>query len=375
MGKGKRNRQNHYEDRLANPDRYKEQKPIRRMPKWATWTICTVVLVLVVAAIILQAMAGNGVFLRAQVLVDSSESYEMNRQMATFIAWQNLYQQSYQDWYYAYYGLTSDTNKITETYSSPVQYAIETSGSYTKSMLRDVIDVYADYLSELVAGADAGVKAGLTLDENDQVAIDEMVTWIKNIKDSAVPTMTLNEFLDFYVGEGVTEQDVKDAAELMAMYTKYCDYKKFNMDSEPTKNTLLSFVAKNPAEHYEAIYRAYEAANEEQAKRFEAVKTEAEFTRLVVDILMEENYNDLVLSVFANPDATADKDALTKAKNESADALTAKLAELGITSADYKKTLIKNDKGTTTDTKYTPEITSFAPAEEPIAAAEPGTVG
>jgi hypothetical protein len=331
------------------------------MPKWATWTICSVVLVLVVAAIILQAMAGNGVFLRTQVLVQSSESYEMNRQMATFIAWQNLYQQSYQDWYYAYYGLTSDTNNITKKYESPVQYAIETSGTYTKGMLRDVIDVYADYLAELVAGADAGVKAGLKLDANDQIAIDEMVDWVKGIKDSAVPTATVNGFLDFYVGEGVSEKDVKDAAELMAMYTKYCDYKKFNMDSEPTKNTLLSFVAKNPVEHYEAIYRAYEAKNEEQAKKFESVKTEAEFTQLVVDILMEENYNDLVLSIFANPDATKDKDALTKAKNDAKveatkNALNEKLAELGITSAEYKKTLIKNDKGTTTDTKYTPEI-------------------
>jgi len=362
MGKGKRNRQTHFEERLANPEKYKEQKKPFRMPKWATWTICTAILILVVAAILLQAMFSNGVFLRNRVLVQSSENYELNQQMATFIAWQNLYQQCYQDWYYAYYGLTSDKS-ITENYQSPVQYAIETAGTYTKSILRDVVDTYADYFAELVAGADAGVKAGLVLDENDQIAIDEMVDWIDGIRASYVPDATLSGFLTYFVGEGVTKKDVEDAAKLMAMYTKYCDSKKYEMDAKPDKNTLLSFVAKNPAEHYEAIYRAYEAADEAQAKKFESAKTEAEFTKLVVDVLMEENYDSLILSVFANPDATADKDALTKAKNDSKveatkNALTDKLTELGIVSASYKKTLIKNDKGTTTDTKYSPELDS-----------------
>ena len=362
MGKGKRNRQSHFEERLANPEKYKEQKKPFRMPKWASWTICSVIIVLVVAAILLQAMFSNGVFLRSRVLVQSSESYELNQQMATFIAWQNLYQQCYQDWYYAYYGLTSNST-ITENYESPVQYAIETAGTYTKSILRDVIDSYADYFAELVAGADAGVKAGLVLDENDQIAIDEMVEWIDGIRASYVPDANLNGFLNYFVGNGVTKKDVEDAAKLMAMYTKYCDAKKYELDAKPDKNTLLTFIAKNPAEHYEAIYRAYEAASEEQAKRFESVKTEEEFTKLVVDILMEENYDSLVLSVFANPDATADKDALTKAKNDAKveatkNALTDKLTELGIVSASYKKTLIKNDSGTTTDIKYTPELDS-----------------
>ena len=143
---------------MANPEKYQEQKKVKRMPKWATWTICTAILVLVVAAILLQAMFSNGVFLRSRVLVQSSDSYEMNQQMATFIAWQNLYQQCSQDWYYAYYGLSTSQHIDTKN-TSPVQYAIETSGSYTQGILRDVIDTYADYFAELGAGADAVPRA------------------------------------------------------------------------------------------------------------------------------------------------------------------------------------------------------------------------
>ncbi|MBE6589307.1 MAG: hypothetical protein E7643_03940 [Ruminococcaceae bacterium] len=353
MGKGKRNRQLHLEDKLANPERYKEEKKPFRMPKWATRTICIAVLVLVVAAIVLTAMVQNGVFLRTQVLVNSTEGYKLNRQMASFIVWQSLYQQGYQDWYYAYYGLTEDTNKITETYSSPSEYGIMYAAQSTTSFLRDVIDSSADYLAELVAGADAGVKAGFVLDEYDQIAIDEMVDWIKNLQKNAVPDASLNSFLGVYVGKGVTETDVRDAAELMAMYTKYCDYVKFDMDKKPSKNTLLTFIAENPANHYEAVYRAYKAESEAEAKKFEGVKTEAEFTALVVDILMEKNLNALLISHYATPDANADKDALNTAKKaaDAKDKVPAKLKELGIVSADYKATSGENNK-----IVYSPEI-------------------
>ncbi len=356
MGKGKRNRQLHLEDKINNPEKYKEQKKPFRMPKWATRTICIAVLVLVVAAIVLSAMVQNGVFLRTQVLVNSNQGYKLNRQMAAFIVWQSLYQQGYQDWYYAYYGLTSDTNNITKTYSSPSEYGIIYAAQSTTEFLRDVIESSADYLTELVAGADAGVAAGLKLDENDQVAIDEMVTWIKDLQKNAIPDASLSSFLNVYVGKGVTETDVKDAAKLMAMYTKYCNYEKFNADAKPSKNTLLTFIAENPADHYEAVYRAYQAENEAEAKKFEAVKTESEFTALVVDILLEKNLNSLLLSELVLPSANADKDALNVAKKDkdAANKLREKLAELGIVSADYKATSTKKDGKTTVE--YTPEI-------------------
>ena len=95
MGKGKRNRLNHFEDKMANPEKYKEKKS---MPKWLSRTICALVALLLLGAILLGSFAANGVFERTRVLVKSQEGYEMNQQMATFIVWQNLYQSFYQEW-------------------------------------------------------------------------------------------------------------------------------------------------------------------------------------------------------------------------------------------------------------------------------------
>ena len=358
MGKGNRNRQAHLEDKLANPDKYRERKKSRPMPKWLSRTIWISVLVLIVAAIVLVAMAQNGVFLRTQVLVKSQEGYDLNRSMATFIVWQSLYQQGYQEWYYAYYGLTNDENKITETYSTPSEYAILYASNSTTSYLRDVIESSGDYLVELVAGADAAAAEGLELNEYDDAAIDEIVTWIKELQKNAVPEASVNSFLNVYVGEGVTMTDVKAAAKLMAMYTKYCDYTKYelNGDSSIDKNELLSFVAKNPADHYNAVYRAFEAADADEAKRFEGIKNEEEFTNLVADILLEKNLNDLLLSKFALPDANKAGDKLNDAKKakDAETAFPAALEELGLKFETYTQSTKDGKK------VYDPEIKDSA---------------
>lgn len=360
MGKGKRNRQFHYEDKQANPEKYREPKKPFRMPKWAFYTITSVVLVVLVGAIVLTSLFNNGVFLRMRILVNSqgqNDDYDLNQQMAAFIVWQNMYQQAYYEWYYTSWGLYTDTYGITKTYSTATEYAMTVAKYYSTVYLRDGLDSMSDYLAELVAGADAGVKAGLTLDENDQKSIDELLSWVENIQTSYASGTTLNNFLNYAVGNGVNKSDVEDAARLMAMYTKYCNYTKLNydddLDGETDHKTLLDFIAKNPSGHYEAAYRAFQAADAETAKRFEGVTNVEEFTALVIDILMEENYNGLIMDKFAEVDAEADEKKLTDAKSDTTE-LNNVLAELGITSTVYTKTKVTTD-GKTSYT-YSPAV-------------------
>ncbi len=353
MGKGKRNRQIHYEDKQTNPEKYREPKKPFRMPKWATYTITSVVLIVLVGAIVLTSMFNNGVFLRMRILINSqgqNDDYDLNQQMAAFIVWQNMYQQAYYEWYYTSWGLYEDTYGITETYSTATSYAMTIAKYYSTEYLRNGLDSISDYLAELVAGADAGVKLGLTLDENDQKSIDELMSWVENIHTSFASGTDLNDFLNYAIGNGVNKSDVEDAAHLMAMYTKYCDYTKLdyddNLDGETDHKTLLDYIAKNPSGHYEAAYRAFKVSDAETAKRFESVTNVEEFTALVIDILMEENYQTLLLSKYAKTDADADQTKLTNVKSD-ADKLNEKLTELGITATVYTKTKVTTDKKTT----------------------------
>ena len=106
MGKGKRNRQFHYEDKLANPNKYQEKKKPFRMPKWATRTICIALAAIIVISVALTLIINDGTFLRNRILVESqSGEYDLNQQMATFILWQNLYQSKYYEYYYYSWGM------------------------------------------------------------------------------------------------------------------------------------------------------------------------------------------------------------------------------------------------------------------------------
>ena len=366
MGKGKRNRQFHFEDKQANPEKYKEQKKPFRMPKWATYTIWSALLVIVVAAIVLTSLANNGVFLRNRILLNSQKDnkFNLNQQMVTFIVWQNMYQSAYTEFLYTQYGLYEDTYNIVKTYGSADYYGISMAQYYTSTLLREGIDSISDYLEELVAGADEAVKLGLTLNHIDEQSVEEVVDFMKSLQAKYAGDVPLDNFLGYFVGKGVSESDVRQAATLMAMYTKYCDYTKFNNDVNSikdtnNKNVLLDFIANNPSGHYEATYRMYQTANKEFAEKLKGAKDVTEFTKMLVDHIIEENFDALALNKFTLPKAEADEALILAAlankgnaddKTDDLAAAIAKAKELGMTETTYKK-VVSKDK-----TTYTPEL-------------------
>ena len=355
MGKGKRNRQYHFEDRQTNPQKYKERKKQFKMPKWATYTIAAVIALAIIVPIVITSLISGGTFLRARVLVDSkSGQYDLNQQMATFILWQNMYQSAYYEWYYTSWGLYEDTNGITKDYKNAASYGIDVASTYTNMYLRDGLDDIADYLTELVAGADAGVEAGLTLNADDEKAIAEFTTWIKNVYASSAYAgyTTYENFLTTAVGQGINAGDIESAAKLLTMYTKYCNYAKLELDDDPTEAILQEFIEKNPSGHYEIKYHQYSNASEDFLKKlYEKLgktydpksKDEvllsmdaAEFRKLVIETVVEENFKTLVLNKYAvSGDAADALEALNK-KNLSDEDRAKKLAELGIEKATLK---------------------------------------
>ena len=252
-----------------------------------------------------------------------------------------------------------DTNDVLKNYSSALDYAVDEAGAWVQYYLRDVVDSYADYLVELVAGADAGVKAGLTLDENDQAEVDEMIEWLKVVNSGGTNTkyFTFENFLKQYIGFGINESDITAAAKLLAMYTKYTNYMRLGMDDDPDEATLNDFIVKNPAGYYELTYRAFTAATPEIAAKFNDVKTLEEFHELVIDVILDESYAPLVLEIYAEPKATEaltpirDKIAALKAEIEADQSLATadKTAALTTALKEYLPTQGMNNCATYTE--------------------------
>ncbi len=366
MGKGKRNRQFHYEDKQANPEKYQEKKKPFRMPKWATYTICVVLLLAIIIPIVITGLINGGTFLRGRILVESSTGkYDMNQQMATFILWQNMYQSAYYEYYYMAWGLQEDTEGIVEEYQNnggAAGYGIDVASTYTSSLLREGISDISDYLIELVAGADAGVNAGLTLNKADKEDIKEYSTWMENVfaASAYASYTTYDNFLSTMVGEGFNRGDIEDAAELITMYTKYCNSTKLDLDTQPSTDVLQEYIEKNPSGHYEIKYHTYKNAGETFMKKLyeklgktwdpdakeddkEKAVEEAvlnldvkEFRALVIESILEDDLKPLMIEKYliekvvkTDYDIISDKDLTEEVINN-------KLGELGIEKTSYK---------------------------------------
>ena len=138
MGKGNRNRQFHYQERLENPQKFEHKKTTKRKasaPQWLKPAIGIALAVVIVFSIVASVISNHGVVQRNRVLIDSkSGKFDVTQQMATYIAWQNLYSQGY--WYWSYSSQLGDT---TAKQYKQDEYALMMA-STLQSQLRDGID-------------------------------------------------------------------------------------------------------------------------------------------------------------------------------------------------------------------------------------------
>lgn len=332
MGKGKRNKQLRVEDTMGAPEKRQNKKQFI-WPKWAKRALCIALLVAVLAGIVVAAVISSGAVMRGRIIVESkSGKFDMNQQMATFILWQAMYQQGYNEWINDYYyqqfynsssSSSTSSTSISKLYSSPNEYALAAAASCTKGTLNSSLSSIKDYLIELVAGADAAIEAGMKFEAHDKEDAKSVVTWMQNIyvdMGLAAQGIPFKNFLTEYVGEGFKTTDIESAGKVMVMYSKYSDYKSFNLQDDPTADDLQDYILKNPANFFETKYFTFTGADE----------------AMIRDFFTEEFISERFESTIAKHYANIDRLAIADLKDAE---LTAKLEELQLNNAnEYTKT-------------------------------------
>lgn len=291
MGKGNRNRQFHYQERLENPQKFEHKKAKKKAsaPQWLKPLIGIVLAVAIVFLVAAEIVTNNGMIQRNRILIESqSGKFDVTQQMATYIAWQNLYSQGY--WYWSYSSQLGDT---TAKQYEQDEYALMMA-STLQSQLRDGIDDVIESLKTYVAVCDAAYaesKDYAKLSEKDQETIDATLEELKNVKNgSSYATTTMKVFLDDIMAPGMKEKDIRAALELMTVYNNYYLRKQVGAESTVTADTLLTFRDENPGDYYTLGYLTFAADNKELADQLEACTTPAEFKETVLKFHFEDNY-------------------------------------------------------------------------------------
>ena len=336
MGKGSRNRQLHQQDRIENPQKYKKK---REAPKWLFPLVSLVLVAAIVIGVVASVIVNTGIVQRNRILIKSeSGKFDVDQNMATFIAWQSLYYNASMYWTYCSYGMIEDTYGITKSYTVD-QYALTVAQSSLDNTLRDAIDDVIESIKVYVAVCDAAYAAGVKLEESDkatvELAIDEMKSMQKEYAYSS-----LKSFIKTFMGTGMREKDIRRALELTALYNKYSTVKQVEFEKAVTLADLETYRGKNPESFYKNDYLTFAAENEEFAKKLVAEATTPEqFKNMILEHHFEENYKTVYNKYTTQVDAAKDLEKINgKTNANGGTALTDALTEIGAVTKDYTAT-------------------------------------
>ena len=342
MGKGRRNRERNLQDRLTSPvAKNLKNKKKSGTPSWLPSAIAILVVVVILLPLIISGVQESGFFPRHRILIESQTGdFDVNQQMATFIAWESLYESGLTYYQYIQYGLIQDTSGITSYYTAD-QYAMNMAYAGIKNNLRDSVDGVVDLLKQYVAVCDLAQKEGVTLTDEEKAQVDEVIAWLNEMRAGTAFT-SLDKFLGYTVGTGIKEKDVRAATEMVLLYNKYVEKKQLALDEKITLENLIDYREENPEAFYKVDYLTYAVKDKELSEQLKACKTPLDFTNLVIKILFDDNYkplyNQYTLQVEVSEILKDKLNGKTDAADGSGTALSDAWKELGVEeTTEYSK--------------------------------------
>ncbi len=279
-----------------------EAEAKHRAEKKETMKIYTAVIavVLVVALIVgsvsvlVTSIKKTGNYLRNTVSV-SSENYEINNAMLSYLFADNFYmQKSYFDYYQSYFGFDTSKSLKSQSYGDDMTWY----DYFLESAL--------DNAASMLISCEGARAEGIDIDEKDMILVEKEITALKDVAEGL--DMSMDDYLSEYYGLGVKESDVRDALKLYYLSTKYYYHQ---LDSiEVTDADINAYYDANEMDFLRVSYRVYtvsaivesdftdaekqKAYNDAEAaaNALAAAKTEEEFDELLQDYLTDLHKRD-----------------------------------------------------------------------------------
>lgn len=305
MGKGNRNRDNRDAEKLEAPQKVKVRKTHKISKERIKSIITIAVTVVVVLGIIAAFMASNGTFRRMQILVKSETGkFNVDRQVATFLAWELEYYSAYLDYMQTQY--TDPDASILTQYSSAESFALDyatmrvtddirDAAGTVISTPRDAIDNTLPYMINFVAVCDYAHNRGITVSDEEWQG-DFTITWLSGMEDTLPVTWndlinmqvsygfaSLDLFLEEFFGHGLNSKDVAKALKMICLYEKCMAIYMEEVEAGTADTTVMDYILNNPAYFYTTDYLTYQTDNEDLKKALEAATTAEEFKRIIAE--------------------------------------------------------------------------------------------
>ena len=308
MGKGSRNRILRAQDRVTNPQSYREKK---KTPKWVGVLVTSLIAVIILASITLGTLNSSGVFKRNTSVV-KTEHFEVNGTMMEYYFNDKYQYYISQMAYYIQLGYVNlDTSKSLKTQQ-------QSSGT---TWFDYFMDLTVTDVSNILARCEAAYKEGITLDAeekaNVKAYVDSIYSTAKQYADAY--GLTVKGYMTSTYGKGVTKKDIIKAEELVALADKYQETLYNRFKDAITADDINKYYDEHSDDYITADYLSY---------KFEVTK----------ETVKESDYKGDTAAFEAAKKAAEDKYASVKA-----DALKKAQELLAKTDAEAFKAYIKEN--------------------------------
>lgn len=212
---------------------------------------------------------------------------------------------------YYQYGLMSDTYGVVKTYGNSATYANAAIYSAVKMDKMHAFDESAyNYAEQYLTYCEGAKEAGKydTIKAEIAADIDE---YIKGLEETAkVNDVSLSKYLKQWMGNGVSEKDVRTAMEYYYIGIEYAESLHEEKGATLKDDDLIKYRDDNKSTYYTSKYATYKLVNNDMKEAMEACKTVEDVKTAIVDYYVNQKFESLYETNFtkANVTDTAGKD-------------------------------------------------------------------
>lgn len=198
--------------------------------------------------------------------------------------------QLYTEFMYYQYGLMQDTMGVTKLFSNGYDYANYMIPNYVGSGSFDS-SAYS-YAEQYLTYCEGAMEAGLYDSYKDEVSKD-IDAYIDGMKETAkINGVSFNKYLDQWVGNGVSQGDVKTAMEYYYIGIKYAEKLQEDFSTAATDADIIKYRDENKAQFYTTKYTSYKLINNDMKAAFDVYKTIDEVKTAIVDYYINLKFED-----------------------------------------------------------------------------------
>ncbi len=252
--------------------------------------ILVVTLVLVVAIIGYTLVDSLGIIAHFDNAAKSNR-FKLNENQLDVYRFHVAQNQYYTEYLYYQYGMMQDYYGITSTYSSGAEYA---NAMIPQSVGSGNFDTAAyNYAEQYLTYCEGATDENLYEQYKKDTAadVDTFVQGLRNMAESN--GVSLNAYLKKWMGNGVSERDVRIAMEYYYIGIEYADKLQSQYADATTMEEIEKHRDENKADFYTTKYTSYKLVNNDLKTAIDACKTVEEVKIAIVNYYVDQKFDDL----------------------------------------------------------------------------------